>query len=166
MVYNHHENVNPPHPPSFHPHVPLTSPQGVEKALQAVGMLFPSMEIISLSGNFCTDKKPAAINWIEGRGKSIVCEATISAQTVKQVGTLNYYCGYNHSTSTCTYLTRSLTPTGPEDFSGCSGGFKHQQEPDWLCHGWVCGWVQCPRSQHSHCHLHCYWTGIVIVIDC
>ena len=61
----------------------------MEKALQAVGKLFPSMEIISLSGNFCTDKKPAAINWIEGRGKSIVCEATISAQTVKQVGALS-----------------------------------------------------------------------------
>ena len=43
------------------------------------------MEVISLSGNFCTDKKPSAINWIEGRGKSVVCEATIPAQAVKQV---------------------------------------------------------------------------------
>ena len=32
------------------------------------------MEIISLSGNFCTDKKPAAVNWVEGRGKSVVAE--------------------------------------------------------------------------------------------
>ena len=44
------------------------------------------MEVISLSGNYCTDKKPSAINWIEGRGKSVVCEATVSAATVRQVG--------------------------------------------------------------------------------
>ena len=36
--------------------------------------VFPDMEIISLSGNFCTDKKPAAVNWVEGRGKSVVAE--------------------------------------------------------------------------------------------
>lgn len=24
---------------------------------------FPDMEIVSLSGNFCTDKKPSAVNW-------------------------------------------------------------------------------------------------------
>jgi hydroxymethylglutaryl-CoA reductase (NADPH) len=38
-----------------------------------------------LSGNFCTDKKPAAVNWLEGRGKSVVCEATISGEVVKSV---------------------------------------------------------------------------------
>ena len=36
------------------------------------------MEIISLSGNFCTDKKPAAVNWVEGRGKSVVAEVRVS----------------------------------------------------------------------------------------
>ena len=36
------------------------------------------MEIISLSGNFCTDKKPAAVNWVEGRGKSVVAEVGAS----------------------------------------------------------------------------------------
>ena len=35
------------------------------------------MEIISLSGNFCTDKKPAAVNWVEGRGKSVVAEVGV-----------------------------------------------------------------------------------------
>ena len=59
--------------------------QGVEKCMQFLQRQFPSMELISLSGNFCTDKKPAAINWLEGRGKSIVCEATIPSQIVKQV---------------------------------------------------------------------------------
>jgi hydroxymethylglutaryl-CoA reductase (NADPH) len=43
------------------------------------------MEVISVSGNYCTDKKPAAINWIEGRGKSIVAEARIPAEVVKKV---------------------------------------------------------------------------------
>lgn len=43
------------------------------------------MNIISLSGNYCTDKKPAAINWVEGRGKSVVSEATIPASVIKTV---------------------------------------------------------------------------------
>lgn len=47
---------------------------------------FPLLEIISLSGNFCTDKKPSAINWVDGRGKSVVCEATVPAQIVNKVG--------------------------------------------------------------------------------
>ena len=38
--------------------------QGSEKALNHVNEeYFPEMEILSLSGNFCTDKKPSAINW-------------------------------------------------------------------------------------------------------
>lgn len=43
------------------------------------------MEVVSVSGNYCTDKKPAAINWIEGRGKSIVAAATIPAEVVTKV---------------------------------------------------------------------------------
>lgn len=43
------------------------------------------MNVISVSGNYCTDKKPAAINWIEGRGKSIVAEARIPADVVRKV---------------------------------------------------------------------------------
>ena len=41
------------------------------------------MEVVSLSGNFCTDKKPAAVNWLGGRGKSIVCEAIVPAAVLK-----------------------------------------------------------------------------------
>lgn len=43
------------------------------------------MSVIAVSGNYCTDKKPAAINWIEGRGKSVVAEARIPADVVKKV---------------------------------------------------------------------------------
>lgn len=46
---------------------------------------FEDMEIISLSGNYCTDKKPAAINWIEGRGKSVYAEAHIPGEVVSKV---------------------------------------------------------------------------------
>ncbi|RZC34510.1 3-hydroxy-3-methylglutaryl-coenzyme A reductase [Asbolus verrucosus] len=59
--------------------------KGTEKALIAIRKYFPDMEILSLSGNFCTDKKPAAINWIEGRGKSVVCEAIVSADVISSV---------------------------------------------------------------------------------
>ena len=37
---------------------------------------------ISLSGNMCTDKKPAAINTIQGRGKTVVAEVTIPKDMV------------------------------------------------------------------------------------
>ncbi|BAP71954.1 3-hydroxy-3-methylglutaryl-coenzyme A reductase 1 [Kluyveromyces marxianus] len=43
------------------------------------------MEIVSVSGNYCMDKKPAAINWIEGRGKSVVAEANIPGDVVRKV---------------------------------------------------------------------------------
>ncbi|EST05300.1 Hydroxymethylglutaryl-CoA reductase, class I/II [Kalmanozyma brasiliensis GHG001] len=60
--------------------------KGVEKAL---GLMmdthFPDMKVLSLSGNYCTDKKPAAINWIEGRGKSVVAEAVVPGSVVKSV---------------------------------------------------------------------------------
>ena len=46
---------------------------------------FPEMQILAVSGNYCTDKKPAAINWIEGRGKTVVCEAVIPAKVVREV---------------------------------------------------------------------------------
>lgn len=45
--------------------------------------VFPEMELVAISGNMCTDKKSAAINWVEGRGKSIVCEARIPGQYVE-----------------------------------------------------------------------------------
>jgi len=40
--------------------------------------------LISVSGNMCTDKKPAWINFIEGRGKTAVAEATIPSNIVKE----------------------------------------------------------------------------------
>jgi hydroxymethylglutaryl-CoA reductase len=30
---------------------------------------FNDMNVLAVSGNFCTDKKATALNWIDGRGK-------------------------------------------------------------------------------------------------
>lgn len=61
--------------------------KGVECALNVMMNEggFEDMAIISVSGNFCTDKKPAAINWIDGRGKSVVAEAIIPGHVVRSV---------------------------------------------------------------------------------
>ncbi|XP_040026180.2 3-hydroxy-3-methylglutaryl-coenzyme A reductase-like isoform X2 [Gasterosteus aculeatus] len=59
--------------------------KGTEQALHTLQQHFPELQVMAVSGNYCTDKKPAAINWIEGRGKSAVCEATIPAKVVREV---------------------------------------------------------------------------------
>jgi hydroxymethylglutaryl-CoA reductase (NADPH) len=61
--------------------------KGVEHALSVMANEagFDDMNIVSVSGNYCTDKKAAAINWIDGRGKGVVAEAIIPADIVKSV---------------------------------------------------------------------------------
>uniref|UniRef100_J3MUD1 hydroxymethylglutaryl-CoA reductase (NADPH) n=2 Tax=Oryza brachyantha TaxID=4533 RepID=J3MUD1_ORYBR len=59
--------------------------KGVQNVLDYLQHDFPDMDVISISGNFCSDKKPAAVNWIEGRGKSVVCEAIIKEDIVKRI---------------------------------------------------------------------------------
>lgn len=61
--------------------------KGVEHALAVMANEggFDDMAIISVSGNYCTDKKPAALNWIDGRGKGVVAEAIIPGEVVRSV---------------------------------------------------------------------------------
>lgn len=59
--------------------------KGVQNVLDYLQADFPDMDVIGISGNYCSDKKPAAVNWIEGRGKSVVCEAIINEEVVKKV---------------------------------------------------------------------------------
>lgn len=59
--------------------------KGCLKAIEVLEEDFPDMDLIAISGNMCTDKKPSAINWILGRGKSIVVEAIIPESIVKTV---------------------------------------------------------------------------------
>lgn len=59
--------------------------KGAESALRYIQKFFPDMQIISLSGNFCSDKKPAAVNWIRGRGKRVVAECIVKARDLKTI---------------------------------------------------------------------------------
>ncbi|KAJ2781731.1 3-hydroxy-3-methylglutaryl-coenzyme A (HMG-CoA) reductase isozyme [Coemansia javaensis] len=59
--------------------------KGCEQALRFIRTRFEDCRVISVSGNYCTDKKPAAINWVEGRGKSVVAEAVIPGAVVRRV---------------------------------------------------------------------------------
>ncbi|RVX15891.1 3-hydroxy-3-methylglutaryl-coenzyme A reductase 1 [Vitis vinifera] len=54
--------------------------KGVQNVLDFLQNDFPDMDVIGIS-----DKKPAAVNWIEGRGKSVVCEAVIKEDVVRKV---------------------------------------------------------------------------------
>jgi hydroxymethylglutaryl-CoA reductase (NADPH) len=57
--------------------------KGCLKAIEVIEVAFPDSVLVAISGNMCTDKKPAAINWILGRGKSVVAEAVIPEHVVK-----------------------------------------------------------------------------------
>ncbi|KNZ44216.1 3-hydroxy-3-methylglutaryl-CoA reductase [Puccinia sorghi] len=61
--------------------------KGTEAALRLMKSAahFPQMKVISLSGNYCTDKKPSALNWIEGRGKSVVAEAIVPGSVMEKI---------------------------------------------------------------------------------
>jgi hydroxymethylglutaryl-CoA reductase (NADPH) len=59
--------------------------KGCMEALKALSVPFPDYELLAVSGNMCTDKKPSAVNWIEGRGKSVVAEVTLSGKVIVDV---------------------------------------------------------------------------------
>lgn len=57
--------------------------KGTLAVVELLRSVFPTLVLVALSGNVCTDKKASAINWIEGRGKSVVVEATIPKDIVR-----------------------------------------------------------------------------------
>ncbi|KAF8011225.1 hypothetical protein BT93_J1742 [Corymbia citriodora subsp. variegata] len=59
--------------------------KGVQNVLEFLQQDFPDMDVIAISGNLCADKKSAAVNWMGGRGKSVVCEAVIKEGVVRKV---------------------------------------------------------------------------------
>jgi hydroxymethylglutaryl-CoA reductase (NADPH) len=59
--------------------------KGCLAAIDVLEHEFPDMVLVAISGNMCTDKKPSAINWILGRGKSVIVEAVIPDLIVKTV---------------------------------------------------------------------------------
>lgn len=56
---------------------------GTDKALELLEREFDFIEYVALSGNMCIDKKPSALNFIEGRGKTVVAEATLPRTLVE-----------------------------------------------------------------------------------
>jgi len=46
---------------------------------------YPEFTYVSVSGNYCTDKKVSAVNGILGRGKNVIAEALISADLCRKV---------------------------------------------------------------------------------
>ena len=59
--------------------------KGVNTCMAAITKRFPGSELLALSGNYCTDKKPSAVNWIEGRGKSVAAECVLPADVVRRI---------------------------------------------------------------------------------
>lgn len=46
---------------------------------------YPTLRYVSISGNYCTDKKVSAVNGILGRGKNVVAEVTISSRLCQRL---------------------------------------------------------------------------------
>jgi hydroxymethylglutaryl-CoA reductase (NADPH) len=44
-----------------------------------------NIDCVALSGNYCVDKKPSWLNFVEGRGKKVWAEAVIKREVVKEV---------------------------------------------------------------------------------
>jgi len=59
--------------------------KGVNQIMQLLVDKFDGLELVSLSSNMCTDKKPSAVNWTQGRGKSVVSEVVLSRAIVEDV---------------------------------------------------------------------------------
>ena len=115
--------------------------------------VFPDMEIISLSGNFCTDKKPAAVNWVEGRGKSVVAEVGVSFFFFSRTR-FSFL-----SLSNSGHCSRTHCQFSAEDFHLRPGRPEHLQEPGRIVDGWQHRRIQCTRCERHNRHLHCNWPG-------
>jgi hydroxymethylglutaryl-CoA reductase (NADPH) len=48
-----------------------------DRILQWITIQFPHLKYVSISGNYCSDKKAGAVNGILGRGKHVITEVTI-----------------------------------------------------------------------------------------
>lgn len=59
--------------------------KGVAEALTVLQSEFPAMRLLALSGNMCTDKKPSAVNWVNGRGKTVTAEVHLTGDILAKV---------------------------------------------------------------------------------
>lgn len=51
----------------------------------AILLKFPNLKYVSVSGNYCTDKKVSAVNSVLGRGKEVIAEMMISRTLVEDI---------------------------------------------------------------------------------
>ncbi|MBA3660126.1 MAG: hydroxymethylglutaryl-CoA reductase [Gammaproteobacteria bacterium] len=56
-----------------------------DRLLEWILSRYPKLHYVSISGNFCSDKKTSAVNGILGRGKNVIAEVTISRELCKQL---------------------------------------------------------------------------------
>jgi hydroxymethylglutaryl-CoA reductase (NADPH) len=59
--------------------------KGADAILQWICKHIPDVRYLSVSGNYCTDKKVSSVNAILGRGKSVVAETLISGEICRAV---------------------------------------------------------------------------------
>lgn len=59
--------------------------KAADELLQWCLQQYPELNHISVSGNFCVDKKVSAVNGILGRGKTVIAEAIIPKDVVQSV---------------------------------------------------------------------------------
>jgi hydroxymethylglutaryl-CoA reductase (NADPH) len=57
--------------------------RGAERVVEEIVKTHPWARHIALSGNLCTDKKAAAVDWILGRGKSVTAEVRMPRELVE-----------------------------------------------------------------------------------
>lgn len=55
-----------------------------DRMLEWILSRYPHLRYVSISGNFCSDKKVSAVNGILGRGKNVVAEVTITKDLCKR----------------------------------------------------------------------------------
>ena len=55
-----------------------------DRLLEWILVRFPNLKYVSISGNFCSDKKTSAVNGILGRGKYVIAEVNISRENCQR----------------------------------------------------------------------------------
>jgi len=56
-----------------------------DRLLEWILVQFPDLKYVSISGNYCSDKKVSAVNGILGRGKYVVAEVSISPEICRRL---------------------------------------------------------------------------------
>lgn len=56
-----------------------------DRLLEWILVRFPTLKYVSISGNYCADKKASAVNGILGRGKYVIAEVNISREICERL---------------------------------------------------------------------------------